>query len=83
MVLSVYEEIVLIFKSWLGMEQKLLIIVWRLNSIWERWQYYVVIFINIGNLSGYENTKSIGVEVGSCYVMHIIQVMYTLSLIYI
>lgn len=26
MVLSVYEEIVLIFKSWLGMEQKLLIL---------------------------------------------------------
>ena len=83
MVLSVYEEIVLIFKSWLGMEQKLLIIVWRLNPIWERWQYYVVIFINIGHLSGYENVNSIGFEVGSCYVIYIIQVLYTLSLIYI
>ena len=83
MVLSVYEEIVLIFKSWLGMEQKLLIIFWRLNPIWEEWQSYVVILIKIGNLSGYENIKSVGFKVGSCYVMHIIQVMYTLSPIYI
>ena len=43
MVLSVYEEIVLIFKSWLGMEQKLLILIWTLMPIWERWQDYAVI----------------------------------------
>ena len=83
MVLSVYKEIVLIFKSWLGMEQKVLTIVWRLNLIWEKYDYIVVIFINIGHLFGYKNTKSIGFEVGSCYVIYIIQVLYTLSLIYI